>query len=173
MAAALPRRASRLRAAFRAFDCLKYFWKKKAPQDGANDLARAGRYALQAWGKERLVLIGYSFGADVLPALVNRLPEDVRGRLSALVLIGVSDTATFEIHVASWVGGQPKGGLPVGPEVEKLAVPRIVCVYGEDEKGSFCPKVKGATLVRMKGGHHFDGDYAGIAKRVENELRRK
>jgi type IV secretory pathway VirJ component len=154
-------------------DSLKYFWKRREPEAAAADLARASRYALEVWGKKRLVLIGYSFGADVLPALVNRLPEDVRARISALVLLGLSDTATFEIHITSWIGGKPKNGQPVAPEIAKLHVPRIVCVYGEEEKGSYCPSVKGATLIELKGGHHFDRDYDGIARRLEKELRRR
>ena len=43
----------------------------------AGDLARIIRHYLQAWNKKRVVLIGYSLGADVLPFLANRLPEDV------------------------------------------------------------------------------------------------
>jgi type IV secretory pathway VirJ component len=36
------------------------------------------RQYLAAWNKSRVLLVGYSFGADTLPFIVNRLPADLR-----------------------------------------------------------------------------------------------
>jgi len=46
----------------------------------ARDLARVIEHYTRTWNKPRVLLIGYSQGADVLPFLVNRLPEEIHRR---------------------------------------------------------------------------------------------
>ena len=50
----------------------------------------------------------------------------------------------------------------------------MLCIYGEDEKDSLCPKLdpKRFTVVKLKGGHHFDGDYAGLAREILSSATR-
>jgi len=48
-------------------DSLRYFWSARSPQGLGADLDRMIRYYLTQLGKQRVVLIGYSQGADVLP----------------------------------------------------------------------------------------------------------
>ncbi len=80
------------------WDSLSYFWKARQPDQVALDLERVLRNYMTDWKKERIVLIGYSFGADVLPALANRLPRDLRDRVDLAVFLGLSDYAAFEFH---------------------------------------------------------------------------
>jgi len=40
----------------------------------------------------------------VLPALVARLPADLRRRIRRLVLLSAVKTASFEIKVGGWLG---------------------------------------------------------------------
>ncbi len=56
-------------------DSLRYFWRARTPEGLAADLERIVRYYAGAWQKSRVLLIGYSQGADVLPFAVSRLPE--------------------------------------------------------------------------------------------------
>ena len=44
----------------------------------------------------------------------------------------------------------------------------VLCIYGADESGSLCPKLdaKKFTVVKLKGGHHFDGNYAALAQQI-------
>ena len=51
------------------FNSLKYFWKEKTPEDTAADLARVVQHYSEAWNRHRVMLIGYSFGAGLLPFL--------------------------------------------------------------------------------------------------------
>ena len=45
---------------------------------------------------------------------------------------------------------------------------RTQCFYGQDEKDSACPDLaqRGAEVIRTTGGHHFDGDYEALARRI-------
>ncbi|MGG2475679.1 AcvB/VirJ family lysyl-phosphatidylglycerol hydrolase, partial [Rhizobium sp. BR5] len=55
-------------------DALRYFWKEKEPQEVASDLARIIDTYRKEWKVRNVVLIGYSFGADIIPATYNLLP---------------------------------------------------------------------------------------------------
>lgn len=148
-------------------DSLRYFWTARTPDGLAADTDRMIRYYLAALGKQRAMLVGYSQGADVLPFAVNRLPSATRGAVSLVAVMGLSEHALFEFHVASWIADDDSGPATL-PEVERIAGIPVVCIYGADESDSLCPKLdpKRVRLVKMSGGHHFDGDYAGLARQI-------
>ena len=58
--------------------------------------------------------------------------------------------------------------LKVAPEIEKLSGKKVLCFYGSEETDSACTGLNpgSATLVQMKGGHHFEGAYMEIARRI-------
>jgi type IV secretory pathway VirJ component len=151
---------------------LKYFWKKRTPEETAATVAGLAQHYFSAWNKNRLILVGYSFGADVLPHILARLPEDLRQQLVLAVLLGPSHRADFEFHVSAWLHEESKSSLPVIPELEKLHGVKVLALYGDEEKDSLCKDVP-PNLVKcilLKGGHHFDKDYDGIARVILNEL---
>ena len=102
---------------------LRYYWTPRTPEAAASDLARIVEHYTAAWKKERVLLVGYSFGADVLPFLVNRLPAPARARISSVSLLGLAETAAFEFHVASWLGHGGDTNHPTAPEVARMTVP--------------------------------------------------
>ena len=61
------------------WNSLQYFWTARKPDAAARDLERILRRYLAVWGKQEVLLIGYSFGADVLPFFASRLPADLLG----------------------------------------------------------------------------------------------
>lgn len=155
------------------WDSLSYFWKARQPDEVALDLERALRYYLDAWKKSRIVLIGYSFGADVLPAVVNRLPQELRDRIDLMVLLGLSDYASFEFNLTDWISDRPDAtDQPVRPEIEKLKTLKRLCIHGADEADASCPKLAdlGVIVEKMPGDHHFDEDYPGVARRILDQL---
>lgn len=148
-------------------DSLRYFWTKRTPDGAALDLARLLRHYLDLWHKRRVVVIGYSFGADVLPFMIHRLPDDLQRRLLLAALISPSPKVSFEFHVTDWLPGSG-GRYEVAPEVEKLGALHTLCFYGAEEDDSICPRLpKGSvSVVRAEGGHHLGGNYAEIAERI-------
>jgi type IV secretory pathway VirJ component len=150
------------------FNSLKYFWTPRTPEKTAGDLARVIGHYLKTWKKEKLILIGYSFGADVLPFLVNRLPEDLRARTDLIVLLGPSMSAQFEFHLSNWFEGTSKNALPTLPEVKRMKAKKWACLYGDDESDSLCRSLSAseAAVVKLPGGHHFDGDYPALAGKI-------
>jgi type IV secretory pathway VirJ component len=148
-------------------DSLRYFWGARTPQGLAGDLDRMIRYYLEHFGKQRVLLIGYSQGADVLPFAVNRLAASTRAHIALGVLMGMSEHAVFEFHVSNWLSNDNSGPATM-PEVNRIAGIPILCIYGEGDNDSLCPKLDAAKvrIVKLPGGHHFNGDYAGLAREI-------
>jgi len=151
---------------------LKYFWTGRTPDETAQDVARIMRHYLAAWNKQRVLLVGYSFGADVVPFVVNRLPPDLRARVATVSLLGVDSNASFEIKIASWVGADDASGRQTRPEVAAMAGVPVLCIYGDGETDSICPGLatgpehNQVSLAEIGKGHHFSGEYAALADRI-------
>jgi type IV secretory pathway VirJ component len=126
---------------------------------------------LAAWNKQRVLLVGYSFGADVLPFVVNRLPPELRARVATVNLLGIDSNASFEIKIAGWVGADDSGP-PTRPELSAISGTPVLCIYGEGETDSICPELSKAgghssiALAEVGTGHHFGGEYATLAERI-------
>ena len=148
-------------------DSLRYFWTARTPQGLAQDIDRVVRYYAFHWKKKHALLVGYSQGADVLPFVVNRLSPATRALVRLTTLIGVGGTASFEFHVSNWIGSGDDG-MPVRPEIEKLSSVDTLCVYGDDDADTICPKVspQHARVIELPGGHHFGGNYLPLAQLI-------
>jgi type IV secretory pathway VirJ component len=149
-------------------DSLRYFMTKRTPQDAADELAGQLRRHQAQWGRQKIVLVGYSFGADALPAIVPNLPADLRAQISGLVLIGTGPNGDLKFHPASWLNRPTADSFPVAPAVEALKGLPMTCIYGDKEHGDICATLPAATIrqVKLAGGHHFDGDYAVLGQAV-------
>jgi type IV secretory pathway VirJ component len=153
------------------WDSLKYFWSPRTPEGASKDLDRVLRHYSSAWGRSHALLIGYSQGADTMPFMVNRLPAGTRQMVGLTTLLGISDNAVFEFHVANWLG-EPARGLPTAPELERWSGSPYLCLYGRDDADSACKQLTGhdGSALVMPGGHHFGGGYVEIAEQILNRL---
>ncbi len=150
------------------FNSLRYFWRARTPEDAARDLARVIANYSQAWRRPHVLLIGYSFGADVLPFLYTRLPEATRASVRSVNLLGPGSRASFEIRVSGWIPGIEEAGPAVRPEIERMTDASMLCLYGAGEHDSLCPGLASPRLraLALGGGHHFGGDYAAIVRSI-------
>ena len=146
------------------WDSLKYFWTRRTPDGTAHDLDRVVNYYARAWGRSQVLLIGYSQGADTMPFMINRLPPSTHALVGYTALLGISDNAVFEFHVANWLG-TPAKGIPTAPELARWSGSPYLCLYGEDDGDAACADLTGhdGTALKLSGGHHFGGSYAEIA----------
>ncbi len=155
-------------------DSLRYFWSERTPQATADDLSKIIEHYRRQWGVQNVLLIGYSFGADVLPATYNSLPAADRARVKQITLLGLSRDVDYEISVTGWLGvaGAGKGGDTM-KDVVKIDPKILQCVYGTDEDDDPCPtlKDKGVEVVPIEGGHHFDENYQALGKRIRDSLQ--
>ncbi len=156
-------------------DSLRYFWSKRTPEETAHDLSGLiDRYTAK-WGVSDVVLVGYSFGADVLPATVLALDPAARARVREVSLLGLSQAADWEITVSGWLGSSSGAATPTAPALAALPPALLQCIYGGAETDSPCPGLAatGAEVIKTKGGHHFDGNYQALATAILSGLDRR
>lgn len=151
------------------FDSLKYFWKRKSPERGAEDLVRV----LADYSDERLFLGGFSMGAEVLPFIVTKLPPEVRKRVKGMFLLSAGKSADFEIHISDWVGFDDEtNDSAIAPQLESVAEMPLCCLSGESDEQSLCAELtpKRALIKKLPGGHHFDGEYEKVGATLDGFL---
>jgi type IV secretory pathway VirJ component len=146
----------------------RYYWTPRTPDEASGDLDRVIRHYGAAWKRERVLVVGYSMGADVAPFLINRLPPATRARVGAAALIAMAHDAVFEFHVHQWWGPSSAPSLATRPEIERLRSLRIVCIHGRGDRFGACPEMKtsGMAVVELRGGHHFRGDGKRLSRVV-------
>lgn len=171
--------------------CLDYYWRNRSPEESARDLdALIDKYSAQ-WHRQKVWLIGFSFGADVLPTIVNKLSPANRARMTQMVLLSPSQDVNFEVELEGyimvrenwlkthlkqfmqWVNPVPH--YPALPPIDALQnKPPVICYYGHDDgDDTVCddPKLpKWVKVYEMPGDHHFDYNYDGLATRMIGDL---
>jgi type IV secretory pathway VirJ component len=150
------------------WDSLRYFWSEKTPEQVSRDLARVLHVYGARWHANSFALIGYSFGADVMPFAYNRLPPALRDKVAIVSLLGFARAADFQVRVTGWLGLPPSDkALQAQPEVDRVPAGLVQCFYGEDEEDTLCPALAGTReVIRTSGGHHFGGGYDALEKRI-------
>ncbi|CAH2898085.1 MAG: Alanylphosphatidylglycerol hydrolase, periplasmic [uncultured Paraburkholderia sp.] len=158
------------------WDSLRYFWSEKPPAQTSRDLARVMQTYGARWHAQHVALIGYSFGADVMPFAYNRLPDALRAKVSLISLLGFAPDADFQIRVGGWLGMPASDkALKVRPELTRVPPAIVQCIYGADEEDTLCPALTktGIEVIRTSGDHHFGGDYNALERRILAAFRKQ
>jgi type IV secretory pathway VirJ component len=150
-----------------AMDSKSYFWSQKTPARTAEDISDFLSKKIARRPNQQIVLIGYSFGADVLPFVLNRLPKNIADKIKVSFLMASSGSTDFVIHIADLFGSGKRRGMDVLSEVNKISNQKIVILNSSDDKQLDPGKItiKHITEV-LPGGHHFDGDIDEIVKAI-------
>ncbi|MFT3998392.1 MAG: AcvB/VirJ family lysyl-phosphatidylglycerol hydrolase, partial [Asticcacaulis sp.] len=111
--------------------------KRSATEAGRKLSDMIARYGRTTPGR-RIILMGWSFGADSLPFAYNALSEGDKAAVSQIVLLAVSKSTNLQVTLASRTGLDP-GSIAVPPELARLPRDRLTCVYNtHDSQSSGC-----------------------------------
>jgi type IV secretory pathway VirJ component len=168
---------------------LQYYWRERSADDSAADLDALVARTLAQGGKKRVWLIGFSFGADVLPSIVGRMSPEGRACIAQIVMLSPSEDVNFEIEMEGYMREgwwkthtqdlfqwlNPVRHYEAMPPLEALdGHPPVVCYYGvKDKAGTICadPRLPSWVKVYEKSGdHHFDYNYEGLARQMIEDL---
>ncbi|MBO9594204.1 MAG: virulence factor family protein [Niabella sp.] len=151
-----------------AINSKSYFWNKRTPEQVAAELTSYLDGVFKGRANQQLLIIGYSFGADVTPFILNRLGAGVKSHVLRTMLMAPSATTDFVIRVADMWGTPKKRSMDVVAEINRAAGQRIVAILPGDDKDFPVQAVKlsGFKATILKGGHHFGGDTADLVKIV-------
>ncbi|RDI60792.1 virulence factor family protein [Microvirga subterranea] len=157
-------------------DSLRYFWSKKSPAQVAADLALLFDHYGSEFGTNRYSLVGFSFGADIMPDVWPLLPKTVKDRVQVVSLLALGQNADFEVTVEGFVGGATAESRPLVPLLAQLPLNRTQCIYGKEEAedgetSCTAPELAQAERLPLEGGHHFDGDYTKAAEAIWRRMQ--
>ncbi|MEJ1937600.1 AcvB/VirJ family lysyl-phosphatidylglycerol hydrolase, partial [Nostoc sp. NIES-2111] len=157
-------------------DALRYSGPKRSPGEWAAGLGRLLQHDGAEYQTDRFALIGYSFGADIMPEVWPLLPRSVKDHVDLVSLLGLGQSAEFEVTVEGFVGTASASGKPIPPQLAQLPLDRTQCIYGKEEAADgstscTAPQLGHADRVALDGGHHFDGGYTVAAEAIWNRLK--
>ena len=155
-------------------DTQKYFWEAKSPETTAQDITKVLQYYLPRLQKNSFLLCGYSFGADVIPFIANRLPTDLKKRLVMTAMLSPDDKTDFEVTISSMLDLGGEDTYDVLKEIKKVDYTKKLCIFGseeddEDMQKSF--KNNGAEITVLSGGHHYNDNYPLIVSSILKHLQ--
>lgn len=138
---------------------LAYFRTRRTPAEAEALIAEAAQRALALPGARRVVLIGQSFGADMLQVGLPKLPQALRDKVAMVVLVVPGDTVSFRASPEELFNLDPADG-PALPTAHQLDWVPVLCVYGIEEDDSLCPllHMPNVHLVPLPGGHPMRRD---------------
>ncbi|MDQ6480205.1 AcvB/VirJ family lysyl-phosphatidylglycerol hydrolase [Dyadobacter sp. LHD-138] len=156
-----------------ALDALKYFWNEKTPASTTADVEKLINLYKNKWQNEKIVLIGYSFGADVLPFVFNRMDKKLQENTKLLVMLSPAPEADFEIHITDMLnlslGGKQ---YDVISEIDKMKNVKALCVYGSEEEAEIKGKTANPDLSfsTIPGGHHYDNLFKELVEMIAEKI---
>ncbi len=152
-------------------DSKKYFWKRKTPEETAADMAQALKYYSKELGRSQCMLIGYSLGAEIVPFIVNRLPEELRSDIFSSVLLSPDTSTDFEIHISNMLGmGNRQNVYNVADEIRSMQPVPTLIILGSGEKTEIPSLLdgKGPQIRKIPGDHHYKFDVPLIIKTIRD-----
>ncbi len=130
------------------WNSLRYYSTPRTPAVAADDLTAVMRTYRRKWHRPRVLLVGYSFGADVLPIVTAQLRRGDRAHVSGVVLLGFWADAEFQFEPSEWLGRE-RGvrEYPTLPAARTLADVPVLCIGGDHDRRSVCSRI-GTPNVR-------------------------
>lgn len=131
------------------------------------------RTALARTGAKSAVVMGQSYGADIVQTGLADLPPSLRDRVAAIVLILPGDTVFYRADPSGLLydhGTPDSMGTTTG---NRLTWAPLTCIYGVEETDSLCPLLTPTNVrkVGMLGGHNIRHDADGLLAHVLTAIR--
>lgn len=150
------------------------FRHRRTRAEITTSVAAAIRHAMAATGARRVVVMGQSYGADIVQTGLADLPPSLRRHVAAIVLVLPGDSVFFRADPTGLAyHGRPDSIATTTADTLRWAP--LTCIYGVEETDSLCPRLRvaGATIVPMPGDHDIDHDADGLLRHVLRAIGRR
>ncbi len=150
-------------------DAQKYFWNARTPQETTKEIADAVRHFMLQWKRQSFILVGYSFGASVVPFVTNLMPIELKEKIQGTVSLSPDENADFEIHIEDMMNIEnSRDTYRVLPEIRQNRFLKMICVFGAEEDESVRKKFAnaGAKILLLPGGHSFNNNSIAVANAI-------
>ena len=155
------------------FSTVPYFIERKTPKQVAVDIQRVIRNFSHVWHKKKVILAGYSLGAEIMPFIYNALDKEYKKKVIRYAIIAASNEASF------WVSPNYKYRheemMPVMPELKKADTAKLL-ILCDNTKESLCrylPENHHYQIVQLSDGHEFVGRWNHYANIIADKILAK
>jgi type IV secretory pathway VirJ component len=120
---------------------------------------------MKQWDRSSFILVGYSFGAGVVPFIANNFPDQLKGKIKGVYCFSPDKTSDFEIHISDMLSMNTKEKYNVLNELKIIIPFNPVCIFGSKEDAKLKKQffIKGIRIESLPGEHHYNNDYNAIA----------
>ncbi len=131
------------------------------------------RTALARTRARRVVVMGQSYGADIVQTGLANLPADLRARVAAIVLILPGETVFYRADPSGLLYDHGTPDSLGVTTADTLNWAPFTCIYGIEETDSLCPRITlaGVRKIGMPGGHNIHHDADGLLAHVLTAIR--
>lgn len=138
---------------------LTFFRHQRSPAEIKALVNDTTRRALAFGHADKVILIGQSFGADMLHLGLTGMPAALRAKVRMVALLVPTDTVYYRASPAELFNWYKPDALALPTALQLNWVP-VTCIYGREEAESLCPMLTQANVraVALPGGHPLHGD---------------
>jgi type IV secretory pathway VirJ component len=157
-----------------AIDAKKYFWKAKTPLEFGKDMAPIIEEKLKEWKLNRLIWVGFSFGADVSAFVPGKIPPLLATRMKHLVLISPSTSTDYEVKLLDMARiGRVERKYKVNAALEKISGISVLCIFGEEEEKEWITQLNNPAIrtITLPGDHYYNQQTDKVIDAVEAYIR--
>lgn len=171
-----PRIAARLNDrgyAVVTVNSLTYFSPRRTPAEVTALLEGTMARAMRLGRTDRVVLIGQSFGADMIHAGLAGLPPAQRRPIKSVVLVVPGKDIIFRASPIELAGLEIPDQRAL-PTASRLTWVPVTCIRGADEDNSLCPELAMPNVWRivLPGGHKLNSDDGALEAAILPAIQR-
>lgn len=144
-------------------NALRYFRTTRTASDATALLEAAIGQARRINPKAQLLLVGQSYGADMLHVALSQLPRAERSSIGLVALVVPGATVEYRAS-PSEIFTFAMAESDALPTARQLSWTPLLCIQGRDETSSLCPLLhqRNARSVALPGGHRLNGDVDAV-----------
>lgn len=142
---------------------LSYFGTTRTAADAYALLESAIAQARKINPKGRLLLVGQSYGADMLHVALSKLPRADRSSIGLVALVVPGATVQYRAS-PSEIFTFAMAESDAWPTARQITWTPLLCIQGREEASSLCPLLHqpNARSVALPGGHRLNGDVDAV-----------
>jgi type IV secretory pathway VirJ component len=152
------------------FNCMSYFSKYKPHDLFARDLEKVISFYTEKYKKSKILFIGYSMGAEVLPFALNHFSIEEMAMIQDVIMIAPSQKCTFHDMIVDHLVDRRRGEFIV-PEIQRSGYRKFLIIC---DNGPFALCRKDLPVytetITLGGGHHIGKNYALLSKTIGKRL---
>ena len=138
---------------------LHFAWRTQDPDKIRDLLQTAILRALDDGHARKVIVIGQSYGADLVHLGAASLSDAIRRKIAAIILVGPTSDIYYQIGPREYFGW----GTPDAQAIDtarQIDWTPVTCIYGREERNSICPLMRGRNVRRvpLPGDHDLHGD---------------